>query len=85
MGKPSVSEVTTPHVVKVLEKIWHEKPETASRVRSRIESILGWATVSGHRDGDHPARWRDHLDKLAPLAHKHQKSLSYSETPAFMV
>ncbi|MCW5686317.1 MAG: integrase arm-type DNA-binding domain-containing protein [Pseudolabrys sp.] len=90
IGKLPVSEVSTPHVIKVLERIWHEKPETASRIRGRIESILGWATVSGHRDGDNPARWRGHLDKRLPSRTKvrqvrHQKSLPYTEMPAFMV
>jgi integrase len=89
IGKLPVSEITTQHVVKLLEKIWQEKPETASRVRGRIESVLGWATVSGYRTGDNPARWRGHLDKLLPSRRKvqkvqHQTSLPYAEMPAFM-
>jgi integrase len=89
IGKLSVADITTPHVVKVLEKIWHEKPETASRVRMRIEAVLAWSIVSGHRSADNPARWRGHLDKLLPARSKvrkvvHQRSLPYADMPAFM-
>lgn len=76
-------------VMKVLEPIWHEKTETASRVRGRIESILDWAKVRGYRDGDNPARWRGHLDKLLPPKSKvapvkHHAALPYSDVPTFM-
>jgi integrase len=89
IGRMSVADIATPHVMKVIEPIWLEKPETASRVRGRIEAVLGWATVSGHRKGDNPARWRDHLDNLLPArakvrAVKHQASLPYIEMPVFM-
>lgn len=89
IGRMSVADIETLHVVKVVEPIWLEKPETASRVRGRIEAVLGWATVSGHRKGENPARWRDHLDNLLPArskvrAVKHQISLPYADMPAFM-
>jgi len=60
-------------VTKVLEPIWRTKPETASRVRGRIESVLDWATVRGYRKGENPARWRGHLDKLLPTRAKVRK------------
>jgi hypothetical protein len=53
-----VDAIDTALVLKVLEPIWQEKPETANRARGRIESVLSWATVRGHRAGDNPARWR---------------------------
>ncbi|HTV34544.1 MAG TPA: integrase arm-type DNA-binding domain-containing protein [Methylocella sp.] len=89
IGKLSVSAIETAHVMKVLEPIWLEKPETASRVRGRLESILGWATVSGYRQGDNPARWRDHLKNLLPAKEKvravrHQTALPYAEVPSFL-
>lgn len=59
-----VADIDTGLVVKCLEPIWETKTETASRVRGRIESVLGWATVRGFREGDNPARWRGHLDTL---------------------
>jgi len=76
----SVADIETAHVMKVIEPIWLTKPETASRVRGRIEAVLGWATVSGYRRGENPARWHDHLDNLLPAmgkvrAVKHQTSL----------
>jgi len=89
IGGLPVDQVDTPHIVRVLEAIWKEKPETASRVRGRIEKVLGWATVRGFRSGDNPARWRGHLQelfaaktKIQPV--KHHKSLPYTEIGAFM-
>src|SRR5271154_7364118 len=57
-------------VMRVLEPIWNEKPETASRVRGRIESILDWAKARGYRQGENPARWRGHLENLLPKKSK---------------
>jgi hypothetical protein len=51
-------------VLRVLEPIWHKKTETASRLRGRIENVLSWATVAGHRAGDNPARWKGNLSEL---------------------
>jgi len=50
----------------VLEPIWAVKPETARRVRGRMESILDWAKVAANREGENPARWRGHLQKALP-------------------
>lgn len=71
------------------DPIWTEKTETAKRLRGRIEAVLGWSTVSGYRQGDNPARWRDHLDNLlaAPAkvrTVKHMAALPYDQMPAFM-
>ncbi len=76
-------------VMKVLEPIWSTKPETAGRVRGRIESILDWAKVRGYRAGENPARWRGHLDHLLPARAKvrkvkHHAALSYGEIGTFM-
>ncbi len=62
------------------------RPETASRVRQRIEAILDWAKVHGHREGENPARWKGHLDKLLPAKSKlreveHHSALPYREMP----
>ena len=66
LGRLAVAAIDTPQVVRVLDPIWHEKPETASRVRGRIERVLDWSKVRGYRQGDNPARWRGHLDKVFP-------------------
>jgi integrase len=76
-------------VRKVLEPIWYETPETASRVRGRIERVLAWATVAEHRTGDNPARWTGHLKELLPPKAKvaavvHHDAVPYVEMPAFM-
>ena len=76
-------------VLSVLKPIWHEKPETASRVRGRIESVLSFATVSEYRSGENPARWRGHLDQLLPARGKiarvkHHDAIPYAEIPNFM-
>jgi integrase len=89
MGKLSVDAIELPHVLKVLEPIWTEKPETANRVRGRIERVLAWATVRKYRKGDNPARWTGHLDEMLPSKQKlrrtkHHAALPFAELPAFM-
>jgi integrase len=89
IGALPVNEVDTPLVVKVLSPIWLTKTETATRLRGRIESILDWATVSGHRAGENPARWKGHLDKLLAPPRKvakveHHPALPWQELGAFM-
>jgi integrase len=90
MGKLSVQAIDTAIVLKVLEPIWAAKPETAGRLRGRIESILDWAKVRGYRAGDNPARWRGHLEKLLPPRSKvrrviHHAALPYAELPGFLL
>ena len=89
LGALPVQAVDTGLVLKVLEPIWTAKPETASRVRGRIESILDFAKVRGYRDGENPARWRGHLDKLLPAHSKvrqveHHAALPYADLPRFL-
>ncbi len=84
-----VQSIDTALVLKALEPIWTVKPETAGRVRQRIESILDFAKVRGFRDAENPARWRGHLDKLLPARTKvraigHHVVLPYAELPAFL-
>jgi len=90
IGALPVQAVDTALVHKVLEPIWTAKPETAGRVRQRIENILDFAKVCGYRDGENPARWRGHLDNLLPARSKvrdvkHLAALPYVELPAFLV
>lgn len=85
----SVQAIDTALVMKVLDPIWSIKPETAGRLRGRIESVLDWATVRGFRQGENPARWRGHLAKLLPAQAKvrkvkHHDAAAYCELPSFM-
>ena len=73
IGKMPVADIGVTEVMRVLEPLWREKAETGSRVRGRIERVLGWATVRGYRTGENPAQWRGHLDKLLPARRKVQK------------
>lgn len=66
LGPMLVQDITTQDVLRVLEPIWQSKTETASRLRGRIEAVLSWATVAGHRTGDNPARWAGNLKELLP-------------------
>ena len=66
LGKMLVQDITTQDVLRVLQPLWMEKTETASRLRGRIETVLSWATVAGHRTGDNPARWAGNLKELLP-------------------
>jgi integrase len=89
IGALPVQAVDTALVLKVLEPIWTKKSETASRVRQRIENILDLAKVRGFRDGENPARWRGHLDKLLPARSRvreveHLAALPYAELTGFL-
>jgi integrase len=89
LGCLPVQTIDTALAMKVLEPIWMQKPETASRVRGRIESIIDWATARGYRTGENPARWRGHLENLLPHKAKvrrveHHAALPYAEIAAFM-
>ena len=88
-GSFTAQDVDVTLVMKALQPIWTTKPETASRVRGRIESVLDWARASGFRTGENPARWRGHLENLLPKKTKvrrieHHAALPYAELPSFM-
>src|SRR5262245_57403372 len=89
IGHLPVQDVDTTLVMKVIEPIWTLKPETAGRLRGRIERVLDWAKVRGLRTGENPARWRGHLDQLLPRKSKvhrieHHAALPYAQLPAFV-
>lgn len=89
IGALSVAAVDTGLVMKILSPIWNTKTETATRLRSRIENILDWATVSQYRQGENPARWRGHLENLLPNPSKvakvtHHPALGWQELGTFM-
>ncbi len=92
-----VQDIAVQDVLRVLNQpvdgreasFWSEKTETASRLRGRIESVLAWATVAGHRNGDNPARWAGNLKELLPAASKvakqdNQPALQIDEAPRWM-
>ena len=83
-----VDKITTDDVLSVLKPLWNEKPETASRLRGRIERVLDAAKAQGLRNGENPARWRGHLDQLLPkrqrLTRGHHAAMNYADVPAFM-
>src|SRR5262249_26009409 len=89
LGRLDVAHVDTGLIRQVLEPIWTTKPETAGRVRGRVEAILDWAKVSGYRTGENAARWKGNLDKLLPKLSKvrrvkHHAAMAYDKLPAFM-
>lgn len=90
IGNVPVQAIDTPMVLKVLEPKWKKKPETMSRIRGRIESVLDWAKARGIRNGsENPARWSGHLDHLLPAVGKvkpvrHHAALPYDEVGWFM-
>jgi integrase len=81
IGGLPIAEIDTGLVLRCIEPSWLTKTETMSRVRGRIESVLGWATVRGYRAGDNPAQWRNHLDKVLPARGKVAKPVHYSALP----
>ncbi len=84
-----IDEVDTEAVLKVLQPIWHRRPDTAKRLRGRIERVLDATAVRGFRTGDNPARWRGHLQNLLAkpklLTRGHHAALPYDQLPRFMM
>ena len=89
IGQMPISQVDTAAVLKVLDPIWTKLPETASRVRGRIEAVLDDAKVRGLRTGENPARWKGHLSaslqaRTKVAAVKHHAALAYHRVPTFL-
>ena len=89
IGALDVRAVDVGLVLKCVEPIWSTLPETAGRVRGRIEAVLDWATARGYRQGDNPARWKGHLDNLLARRNRstgvrHHAALPFAEIPEFM-
>src|SRR5215831_10662200 len=70
LGRMPVQDVDTAAVLRCIEPIWQDKPETADRVRRRVESILDWASARSYRQGENSARWRAHIENLLPSPRK---------------
>lgn len=83
-----VNDITTQDVLDVLQPLWTRTPETAERLRGRIENVLDAAKAKGLRTGENPARWRGHLNQLLPkrqrLRRGHHAALPYDLMPEFM-
>lgn len=89
IGDLRVRDVALSHITKILEPIWNDKSETASRLRGRIEAVLDWAKARGFRTGDNPAAWRGNLDMLLPARNKiakvkHHDAMDWRDAPAFL-
>jgi integrase len=97
LGKLDIAGVDTPHLLAVFNQpvageggtFWQRRTETASRVRGRIEKILDWARVAGHRQGENPARWRGHLAEVLPAPGKiakveHHAALAFTDVGSFL-
>jgi hypothetical protein len=88
VGDVPVSLIDESHLLRILQPMWNEKREIASRLRGRIENVLGFATVSKYRSGDNPARWRGHLQTLLggtrKAATEHHAAMAFADLPGFM-
>lgn len=90
IGDKAVDDITSGDIVKILEPLFLRVPVTAQRVQQRIEKVLAWCIVRGHRAiTENPARWRSHLSEALPAARRkktpsHHKALPYKEMPEFM-
>src|SRR5262245_48046225 len=88
-GKLPVSAIDGGLVVRALKEIWYTKPETASRVRGRVESVLDWARAHGYSSGENPARWKGNLQAILPAKTKvrrvkHHAALPFTDIGEFM-
>jgi len=84
-----VGDIDTGAVLRVIEPMWTTATVTADRLRARIEAVLAWATVRGHRSGPNPAAWRNHLDKILPkkakvASVKSHEAMPYPQVPEFV-
>lgn len=88
LSAKKVSEVGTDDVLKVLNPLWQKRPETASRLRGRIERVLDYAKARGWRTGENPALWRGHLKNILPprqrLTRGHHAAMPYGDVPGFL-
>jgi integrase len=84
-----VSEIGLYDVLAILKPVWNTKPETASRLRGRLERVLAFCKTKGWRTGENPAAWRGNLDTLLPKPSKlkaeaHHAAMAYVDVPAFL-
>jgi integrase len=90
LGNMDVATIQLADVLRAIEPIWTTKAITADRVRNRIENVLDWCVVRGHRPpGTNPAKWKGHLDQVLPAVRKvaprgHFAAIAYAELPVFM-
>jgi len=89
LGKTPVDQIELSHLLDVLAPIWTIKNESATRLRARLEAVLAWATASGYRKGDNPARWKGNLDAVLAKPSKvakvnHHKALAIDEMHSFV-
>jgi integrase len=86
--KVPVDKLATDDVVRVLRPLWHDKIETATKVRERIKLVLDHAKARGLRSGDNPAQWKGHLDQILPahskLARSHHAAMPFGDVPTFL-
>lgn len=89
LRKKPVATIGTDDILEVLQPIWLSKPETAARLRGRIERVLDAARAKDLRQGENPARWRGHLDQLLPrrskIEQRHHAAMPHEAVPAFMI
>jgi integrase len=89
IGNMAVEDIKLSHILQILQPIWTDKTETATRLRQRLEQVFNWATISGYRRGDNPARWKGHLEAILPIPNKikkvrHMPALPWKDIGAFM-
>jgi integrase len=90
LGDMDVAVIDTPDILRAFEPLWKTKLITADRTRSRVEQVIDWAIVRGHRSpGTNPARWKGHLDQVLPAPRKvapiqHHEAMPYAQLPQFM-
>ncbi len=86
--KRPITDITTADVLSVLKPVWSTIPETAARIRMRMEGVIDYAKAQGWREGENPARWRGHLENILPKRQKltqgHHAAMSYQQVPAFI-
>ncbi len=88
IGKVPCADVTKDQVLSILKPIWTDKHETATRLRGRIEKVLGWPIAKGYRTASNAAAYKDNLQPLLPTINKrkrieHHAAMPYDDVPKF--
>ena len=88
LGPLPIARIDVDAVLRVVEPIWLAKAQTANRVRSRIETLIDYATARKLFHGDNPARWKGGLQQALPSRDRvrrveHRAALPWAEIPEF--
>ncbi|HHQ4663834.1 TPA: tyrosine-type recombinase/integrase [Aeromonas veronii] len=85
IGRQPINAITPAHIASVLQPIWLEIPETATRVKQRLHAVMAWAWAHGFCQAN-PVDVVDNLLPAQPskaIRTQHQPAMDWRILPAF--